>query len=161
MSHHPPHIVKEDNVTLSPSSFIPFCSLNGDWSVTGVRTPLFSVPVCNIFKEVLLEGELCYQADVNNLREETDKEKIVTEGFMFMLDYNEDKNVEEEEVKDVDKERKSDEQLMDSEILGEMYGNDGDLAPLIYIETIGEHSESVTFQIFNFFARTPEALWRG
>ena len=35
---------------------------------------ILSVPVCNIFKEVLLEGELCYQADVNNLREETDKE---------------------------------------------------------------------------------------
>ena len=60
---HPPHIMKDDG-TLSPSSFIPFRSFAGNWNVTGVSTNIFSVPVCNIFKEVIVDGQVCYQADI-------------------------------------------------------------------------------------------------
>ena len=86
---------------------------------------MFSVPVCNIFKETMLDGQLCYQADVNKLREKVDKKKMVTEGLVFLLDYNENRMVEvgfEEDIQD------------DSSLLGKKEGQ-GDA--LVYIETIG------------------------
>ena len=55
---------------------------------------MFSVPVCNMFKETMLDGQLCYQADVDKLREKVDKKKMVTEGLVFLLDYNENRMVE-------------------------------------------------------------------
>ena len=86
---------------------------------------MFSVPVCNIFKETMLDGQLCYQADVNKLREKVDKKKMVTEGLVFLLDYNENRMVGfDEEIKN------------DSFLLGKKEGQ-GDA--LVYIETIGKN----------------------
>ena len=65
---------------------------------------MFSVPVCNIFKETMVEGHLCYQADLDRFRDEVEREKIVSEGFVFLLDYNEDRMVtvgaEEEDMEE-------------------------------------------------------------
>ena len=47
--NHPVHIVDENN-SLSPSAFIPFCEFGGDMSALGVKIDQFSVPVCNSFK---------------------------------------------------------------------------------------------------------------
>ena len=96
MISHPPHILKEGDGQLSPSSFIPFCSFAGNWNVTGVSTDIFSVPVCNIFKEVIVDGQVCYQADMamDKIRDMVDKRKIATEGFVMLLDYNENRMVE-------------------------------------------------------------------
>ena len=49
-----------------------------------------------------MDGQLCYQADVESLLDEVedktkkvvDKKKIVTEGLVFFLDYNENRMVE-------------------------------------------------------------------
>ena len=96
--NHPPHILKESNGTLSPSSFIPFCSFAWNWSVTGVSNEIFGVPVCNIFKEVIVDGQICYQADVDvaldKIRDLVDKRKIATDGFVMLLDYNENRRVD-------------------------------------------------------------------
>ena len=141
MSTHPPHILEKDEKTLSPSAFIPFCSFIGNWSLTGVMTDTFSVPVCNIFEEVVLDGKLCYQADVNKLKEQVDwekeKEKIVTSGFMFMLDYNEDRGIHEVS-KNKKKERMGYDKLLDSNILGEENRKAEDGKSMVYIDTIGK-----------------------
>ena len=50
-----------------------------------------------------MDGQLCYQADLESLRDEVedkkatvvDKKKVVTEGLVFWLDYNENRMVEE------------------------------------------------------------------
>ena len=56
---------------------------------------MFSLPVCNIFKETMVDGQLCYQADVDRFRDKVkDKKKAVTEGLVFVLDYNENRMVE-------------------------------------------------------------------
>ena len=94
LSNHPPHILNINDGKVSPSSFIPFCSFAGNWNLTGQYTDMFSIPVCNIFKETLVDGQLCYKADVDKFREEVDKRKIATEGFVFILDHNENRNVE-------------------------------------------------------------------
>ena len=124
MSNHPPHILEKDEKTLSPSAFIPFCSFIGNWSLTGVMTDTFRVPVCNIFEEVVLDGKLCYQADVHKLKKQVDwdkeKEKIVTSGFMFMLDYNEERGIQE-----VSKDKKE-----------ERIGYDK--LAMVYIDTLGK-----------------------
>ena len=41
-----------------------------------------------------MDGQLCYKADLDRLRDKVDKKKMVEEGFVFMLDYNEDRMVE-------------------------------------------------------------------
>ena len=97
IANHPPNILTEDDQRLSPSSFIPFCSFAGNWNMTGVYTDIFSLPVCNIFKEVLLDGQVCYQADVAMAMDNItniDKRKISTDGFVMLLDYNENRMVE-------------------------------------------------------------------
>ena len=96
-------------------------------SVTGKTTPNFSEPVCNIFREAVLEGQLCYQADLNALMDRVDRENIAAEGFMFLLDYNLDRMV------DIGgSEKNSDEEL--SILAKEAMQND---QAMIYIETLG------------------------
>ena len=50
--------------------------------------------MCNIFKKSMVDGQLCYKADVNKFRNKVDKKKIATEGFVFILDYNDNRMVE-------------------------------------------------------------------
>ena len=87
---------------------------------------MFSVPVCNIFKETLLDGQLCYQADLNRIRDQVDKKRMVTEGFVFHLDYNENRMVEAGMDMDIKE---------DSVLLGKRKGYED---AMIYIETVGE-----------------------
>ena len=125
--NHPPHILKENDGTLSPSSFIPFCSFAGNWNVTGVATDIFSVPVCNIFKEVIVDGQVCYQADIamDKIRDMVDKRKIATDGFVMLLDYNENRMVE---LGDLDSGE-------DSTLLGK---REIDRDMMLYVETVGK-----------------------
>ena len=123
---HPPHILKDDG-TLSPSSFIPFCSFAGNWSLTGVSTDIFSVPVCNIFKEVIVDGQVCYQADIamDKIRDMVDKRKIATDGFVMLLDYNENRMVELGDLDSGDV----------STLLGK---REIDRDMMLYVETVGK-----------------------
>ena len=125
--HHPPHILDAKDGTLSPSSFIPFCSFAGNWNVTGEYTDLFSIPVCNIFKETMVEGQLCYQADLDRVRDEVEREKIVSEGFVFLMDYNEDRMVE---VSGMDQNMEE-----GSSLLGKKKSHED---AMIYVETVGK-----------------------
>ena len=72
----------------SPSALIPFCEYNGDMLAMGEYIENFDFPVCNKFRTTLLDGELCYQLDVNTIQNinATDQPSIV-----FLLDYNEDR----------------------------------------------------------------------
>ena len=57
-------------------------------------TDKLNTTVCNIFKETMVDGQLCYQADVDRFRDKVDMEKIVTKGLFFVLDYNENRMVD-------------------------------------------------------------------
>ena len=101
ISNHPAHILNDDQ-TLSPSSFIPFCSFAGNMSITGNYSDKLNITVCNIFKETMFDNQLCYQADLDKFSDKVDKKKMVTEGFAFLLDYNEDRMVGKGNERDVD-----------------------------------------------------------
>ena len=93
ISNHPVHIM--DNNQLSPSAFIPFCDLAGNSTSMGVKIDEFSVPVCNSFEAIILNDQLCYQIDVNKYRTGSDDE--MKEGLKLILDYNEDRQILEED----------------------------------------------------------------
>ena len=116
-----------DDGKLSPSAFIPFCSFAGNWSITGEYSDILNITVCNIFKKTIVNGQLCYRADVNKFKDKVEKKKIAKEGFVFLLDYNENRMVELGGGMD----RRHESELYEIE-----KGNDD---ALIYVETIGKY----------------------
>ena len=89
--------------------------------------------MCNIFKETVLDGQLCYRADVNKFRQEVDRKKMVTDGLVIVLDYNSNRNTGAGEGKDVDT------MGQQSSLQGKYDGDKLDQEAMIYIETIGEN----------------------
>ena len=91
---------------------------------------MFSLPVCNIFNEVLLDGQVCYQADLTNdkIRDMVDKRKIATDGFVMLLDYNENRMVE---LGDLGRRGGGDTTLLGKREI------DNDV--MLYVETVGKN----------------------
>ena len=108
--------------------------------MTGKTTNKFPTPVCNIFRPAVLEGQLCYRADLNILRGEVDKKDVATEGFVFLLDYNFDRMVEIEGVEDAVAEEM---RLLKKE------NRKRDQA-MTYIETLGKN-DFLLVMIFEFY----------
>ena len=104
--------------------------------MTGVYTDMFTVPVCNIFEETMLDGQLCYQADLDRFRNMVDKKKIATEGFVFLLDYNENRMVDNGEH---------------SFLLQK-----NDKEAMIYVQTIGENNKLCKPQTIR---KAPRLFW--
>ena len=69
----------------------------------------------------MLDGQLCYQADLDRFRNMVDKKKIATEGFVFLLDYNENRMLGNAEPQDSFLLQKNEKEAM------------------IYVQTIGEN----------------------
>ena len=42
----------------------------------------------------MVDGQICYQADVDRFRHEVDSKQIMSEGFVFLMDYNKNRMVE-------------------------------------------------------------------
>ena len=88
-SNHPVHIINDEKI-LSPSSFIPFCQFGTEMKLMGVKNTNFTVPICNSFKDYILNDQLCYQVDLNNF-ESSFSSKSMKFGLMFLVDNNEDR----------------------------------------------------------------------
>ena len=87
--NHPVHITTDRDV-LSPSAFIPFCAFGGEMSPLGRKIDQFSSPVCDAFKEHILEDQLCYELDVNkyrsNLSSQMDINTAMKIGIFLLVD---------------------------------------------------------------------------
>ena len=91
VSNHPVHIL-DKNGNVSPSAFIPFCSFGEDQ--LGVKIDQFDHQVCDIFTPVVFNDHLCYEANLDKLR---DYKKFLTQlkmGLILIIDYNEEKQFE-------------------------------------------------------------------
>ena len=86
---HPVHI--EDSRE-SPSAFIPFCSLGGDLTILGRKSPHFTVPVCAAFREKIVGGQLCYQAQLHRYGRGGWKETL-QKGLSLVIDTNQEYDV--------------------------------------------------------------------
>ena len=92
LDNHPVHLLTK-NKTISPSAFVPFCMFGGNMSSVGVKITKFDVPVCNSFEAKLLNDQLCYEVDLNRFSNKDNIEKELNTGFIFMMDYNEDRQI--------------------------------------------------------------------
>ena len=62
-------------------------------SAMGVEIDQFSFPVCNSFKEKVLNDQLCYEVDLNRFVNVNTIDRDLELGFTFIMDYNEDRQV--------------------------------------------------------------------
>ena len=90
--NHPVHIINIQG-ELSPSAFIPFCELGGNMSSLGIKIKEFNVPVCNSFVPQIFHDQICYQIDLEHYRDNLNIQTQLRKGFVFIMDYNEDRQV--------------------------------------------------------------------
>ena len=84
--------MSNDNKT-SPSAFIPFCEFGGNMSIMGFNIDQFDIPVCTSFEATVLNDQLCYEVDLNRFSNHNDIKSNLESGFIFLMDYNEDRQV--------------------------------------------------------------------
>ena len=96
----------------------------------------FDFPVCNSFRPTVLDGQLCYQFDVNSIETNTTSGQPY---LMFILDYNQDR-----EYKTLTHD--GDEHKDDPTSLYEMEADDATKdEAMIYIETLGKIIKFLNF----------------
>ena len=84
---------------MSVSAFIPFCDFGGNMSAVGTKIDNFDGPVCNCFQAIILNDQLCYEVDLNSFTSKDTLDQDIDLGFNFFMDYNEDKQVTFQHVK--------------------------------------------------------------
>ena len=57
----------------------------------GNKIDSFDVPVCNSFKAVLYNDQLCYQVDLEKFRDEEMLDKQLKHGLVIIIDENKDR----------------------------------------------------------------------
>ena len=93
------HFITDDG-KLSPTAFIPFCEFGGNMSLMVVKMEPFHVPICNSFKAIIRNDQLCYTIDLIKFSyDDGNMEEKLNTGFAFLMDYNEDRQVEKLEFK--------------------------------------------------------------
>ena len=92
--NHPVHITEKTSSNLSPSSFIPFCEFGSDARIMGKKIDQFDFPVCNSFEEIIFDGQLCYQVNIEKLKM---RKRLIQDdlkiGLTLLLDYNFDRGL--------------------------------------------------------------------
>ena len=82
--NHPVHI----SDALNPSAFIPFCSFQGSSDLLGKKFGKFSKTVCTSFKKRILDGQPCYEIDVNKVINGTTASRLQKGGLSLLVDTN-------------------------------------------------------------------------
>ena len=126
--NHPVHILTKNN-QMSPSAFIPFCEFGGDMNVMGVKTSDFEEPVCNSFQEKILNDQLCYEVDLLKFSNKSNIDKELRLGFSFIMDYNKDRQVTQNQNIIIKDKSGLTEKIVDSNLAQHA---------LIYFDTIGK-----------------------
>ena len=137
--NHPVHVINEDGEK-SPSSFIPFCDFGGNMSAMGRMVEEFNVPVCNSFQAKILNDQLCYEVDLNNFSNKDNIERQLESGFLFIMDYNEDRQFTKFDF------------IMnewDNNFISRIVESDVQSQAVIYFNTIGNFSYAAINCFFN------------
>ena len=62
-------------------------------SSLGIKIKEFNVPVCNSFVPQIFHNQICYQIDLEDYRDNLNIETQLRKGLVFIMDYNEDRQV--------------------------------------------------------------------
>ena len=89
-SNHPVHIL-DMNGQVSRSSFIPFCAFGDE--LIGSEIDGFDMKVCNIFKPKLYYDQLCFETDLQELKDKDNFMNQLELGLTLVLDYNEERQI--------------------------------------------------------------------
>ena len=140
ITNHPVHIMAQDN-KISPSAFIPFCEFGGNMSGMGMTIDIFNVPVCKCFQAKIKDDQLCYEVDLNRFTDKDNVDKELKLGFYFVMDYNEDRQVNFFERNTL--------QNMNKGLASSLTEIDQDQHAFIYLNTIGEIKKKIV-EIISF-----------
>ena len=99
-------------------------------SVVGVNLDQFDDPVCNSFKAKINNDQLCYEVDLNRFSNKSNIAKELEVGFYFLMDYNEDRQVNIQSTSAGEEER--------SGISANLLESDKNQHAFIYLDTIGK-----------------------
>ena len=119
VSNHPVHILNDEK-KFSPSSFIPFCYFGEKF--IGAKIQEFELPVCNIFNPRIYLDQLCYETNLQDLKDSQKIGKQLEKGLTLILDYN-----EENQYYNIMKQNKS-------QMMKELYPDNNDAS--IFLDTI-------------------------
>ena len=125
VSNHPVHILNSDG-DFSPSAFIPFCVFGNN--EIGEKIDDFEVPVCNIFVAKNWNDQVCYELDLNLLKDEVDINHQLKDGILLILDFNEERQFEKDVIQQEEKEMKLRNHLYEEE----------ENSVQVHVESIGE-----------------------
>ena len=62
-------------------------------SAVGAHIDQFNVPVCTSFEAKILNDQLCYEVDLNRFASKANVHNELELGFNFIMDYNEDRQI--------------------------------------------------------------------
>ena len=88
MINHPVHISPKTGL----SSFIPFCSFGGVKDLAGSQNT-GDFPVCGLFTEKIVKGQLCYEAQLNQFKNLVNWRDALQEGLSIVIDTNDEYDV--------------------------------------------------------------------
>ena len=97
VSNHPVHIMNSEG-DLSPSSFIPFCAFGEKFM--GTKTNEYDIPVCNIFKPRNYLDQVCYETDLQTLKESNSQKlgEQLEMGLTLIIDFNEERQTNSNKI---------------------------------------------------------------
>ena len=98
-------------------------------TATGLKHESFDLPICNSFSSKNLNDQLCYEIDLEKFKNEDNIEKDLNLGFVFVMDYNEDRQITFNEIND---------DLDEISLVGTDVETDHEENALIYLNTIGD-----------------------
>ena len=59
----------------------------------GEKLPNFPVPVCRLFREKVVAGQVCYEADLSQYRNKVNWKEALLKGLTLIIDTNEEFDV--------------------------------------------------------------------
>ena len=98
-------------------------------SAMGVHIKDSLLPICNRFTAEILNDQLCYTVDLNKYKVEEDFQEQLKLGLVFLMDYNEDRQVTLNESQD---------NINIANLVNNIDESNDDKNALIYLNTIGQ-----------------------
>ena len=98
-------------------------------SAMGIKIEQFDVPVCNSFQAKILNDQLCYEVDLSKFSNKGNIERELKLGFNFIMDYNEDRQINFDQSVSVE---------TDVNLATSVVESNENMHAFIYLDTIGK-----------------------